>query len=243
MPARSTNPNREAVASFVSMPVTGPVGLSWFGVATTRDGPPIRGIIRGTVSPRPRPRWVTAPFHPGDTRHSPAGSGRLGCHHEFLSRSSGPPAGSTGPPPAPSRLSPSGGRSISHAGSADHPVGWYARDIQSSVRLAGRSQHTPPRPGRPRRIAGPWSTGLGRFRVRRRQHLRADPVDVLLAWVVVLVALVVGVTACRRSAAATELEARRVSGSRAGGDFDARALWGPAGEPARVEGLGEAGHA
>jgi hypothetical protein len=105
------------------MPVTGPVGLSWFGVATTRDGPPIRGIIRGTVSPRPRPRWVTAPFHPGDIRHSPSGSGRLGCHHEFLSRSSGPPAGSTGPPPAPRRLSPSGGRSISHAGSADHPVG------------------------------------------------------------------------------------------------------------------------
>jgi hypothetical protein len=31
----------------VSMPVTGPVGLSWFRVATTRDGPPIRGTIRG----------------------------------------------------------------------------------------------------------------------------------------------------------------------------------------------------
>jgi hypothetical protein len=136
----------------------------------------------GSVSPRPR--WVTAPFHPGDIRHSPSGSGRLGCHHEFLSRSSGPPAGSTGPPPAPRRLSPSGGRSISHAGSADHPVGWYARGIQSSVRLAGRSRT-------PRRVpagrAGSLSLGL---RVGSGSAsgvagiFGADPVDVLLAWVV-----------------------------------------------------------
>jgi hypothetical protein len=84
---------------------------------------------------------------------------------------------------------------------------------------------------------------LGRFRVRRRQQLRADPVDVLLAWVVVLIALVVGGPACRRSAAATEFEAGRVSGLRAGGDFNARALWGPAGEPGRMEELGEAGYA
>jgi hypothetical protein len=78
-------------------------------------------------------------------------------------RSSGPPAGSTGPPPAPRRLSSSGGRSISHGGSADrHPVGWNARGLQSCVRWLGRP--APPaasRPTAPDRCPSTYGSGGG----------------------------------------------------------------------------------